>query len=351
MHNKTLIALAIASAVAAPFAAHADVSIYGVADGSLAYLNNKQTTGSKVFLMSDTGSGGSRLGFNASQDIGGGAKVKANIEAGFALDRSGASLFGARQHTVGLAGGFGSLVVGQDYTLTFLAAYRGEYCGWCGIASPAMLTNQGVRAGNYVKYDSPSFGGFSFGLAHGFGEASTDPKSAGDTNEIAAFYAGGPVNVAGSFRQMKVVDTLGTGTETYKDYYLAGNVGFSIVKIYALLGAAKQPVAAGEINDLYTNLGVSLKVGGDLNFQLGRTKNKVVDGKTTMLAVSYFYPITKGATVYGAVASVKNESPTTSVAAASYARGPWVGTGANFGQLGVPNETATGVQVGLKYAF
>jgi predicted porin len=336
--KRSAIAAAVAGVLAAAPVAlvHADVSIYGVADVAISSLDVDQA-GSKLFLTSGSGSGGSRLGFNASMDMGNGLTVKANYEAGIAVDNPGGVLFGARQAWVGLSGGFGSITAGQDYTLSFLAAYRGEYCGWCGIASPAMLTMQGVRSGNYLKYNSPNMGGFSFGVGHVFGEDTVTTNDLGDSNEVAVFYSGGPVNVAASTRTTAV-----GANNDLTDTYLAGNVTFGIVKVYALVGAAENDTKT--VDETYTNLGVGLKVGaGDLNFQYALTDGDAADSSTTLTAASFFYPLApKGMTVYVQVAKVDND--------ANASRTTWPGSGASFAPL-VPGGDPTGFQVGMKYAF
>jgi predicted porin len=339
--KRSAIAAAVASVLAAAPVAlvHADVSIYGVADVAVSSLDVDQA-GSKLFLTSGSGSGGSRLGFNASADMGGGLTAKANYEAGVNMDAAGGAdgdvMFGQRQAWVGLAGGFGSITAGQDYTLSFLAAYRGEYCGWCGIASPAMLTMQGVRSSNYLKYNSPDMGGFSFGVAHVFGEDAASGDDIGDANEVAVFYSAGPVNIAASTR-----NTTLAADNDLTDTYLAGNVAFGMVKVYALVGAAETDDAT--VEETYTNLGVTLKVGGgDLNFQYALTDGDAADSSTTLTAASFFYPLApKGATVYVQLAKVDNDD--------NAQRSSWPGNGGNFTPA-VGGE-ATGFQLGVKYGF
>jgi predicted porin len=335
-YRNNALAAAVAGVLAAApmMVAHADVSIYGVADVAISNLDVNQV-GETLALTGGSGSGGSRLGFNASQDLGGGLTAKANYEAGIGIDNPGGTLFGSRQSWVGLSGGFGTILAGQDYTLSFLAAYRGEYCGWCGIASPAMLTRQGVRSGNYLKYNSPNFGGLTFGLGHVFGEDTATTAGLADSNEVAVFYSGGPVNVAASTRS-----TVQAANNDLTDSYLAANVAFGMVKVYALLGAAEDDTKT--VDETYSNLGVSLKLGdGDLNLQYALTDGDAANTSTTLTAVSYFHSIGKGTTVYAQVAKVSNDS--------GVARSSWPGTGGNF--TPAAGQDASGVQVGLKYGF
>ncbi len=346
MINKKRLASAVAGALAiAPVAfAQAEVSIYGIADVAISNLDYGQS-GTKSFLTSDAGSGGSRLGFNASMDLENGLTVKGNLEAGISFDNPGGSdsagdtdntLFNTRQAWVGLSGNFGSINAGKDYSLSFLAASRGEYCGWCGIASPAALTQQGVRTGNYLKYDSPDFSGFTFGIAKTFGEDTSTTNDVGDGTEFAVFYSVDSLNFAASTRTVN-----GTAGNDATDSYIAGNYDFGGFKIYALLGGAENDT--GTLDESYTNLGVSFKVGeGDLNLQLAETEGDTgPDASTTMTAISYFTPIGKDTTFYIQVASIDNE--------ANAARAPWPGGGAQFSPAaGVDPD---GVQIGVKYNF
>jgi predicted porin len=337
--KRSSIAAAVAGVLAAaPIAfAHADVAIYGIADVAVSSIDVDQA-GSKLFLTSDSGSGGSRLGFNASQDMGGGLTAKANFEAGF--DNSGSGNYGTfyqmRQAWVGLSGGFGTITAGQDYTLSFLAAFRGEYCGFCGIASPAGITQQGVRSPNMLKYNSPDMGGFSFGVAHVFGEDSTSGNDVGDANEAAVYFSAGPVNIAASTR-----NTTQSANNDLTDTYLAGNVSFGFVKVYALVGAAETD--DNTVDETYTNLGVGFKIGGgDLNLQYALTDGDAANSSTTLTGASFFYPLApKGMTVYAQVAKVDNDT--------NAQRYPFVGGGASF--TTAPGVDMSGVQVGMKYAF
>lgn len=350
MLKNFLIAAAAAVLLAAPTAfAQSSVTIYGTADIGVSYLDFQQS-GAKSFLTSDAGSGGSRLGFNMEQDIGANLKVKANLEGGLNLDNSlyGNMLY-VRQGWVGLSGDFGTVLAGQDYSLTFLTAYRGEYCGWCGIASPGAMTRQGVRTGDYLKYTSPDFGGFSVGVGHSFGDSIDSSngekvtlapgQSAPTSNEVAGFYSNGAVNAAASYRTRQNL----TG-ESVKDFYLAGNVGFGPMKVYALLGSAQSDESTKTVDETYTNIGLGYKLGEtDLNLQYAVTQNKVFssDNTSTLIAVSAFHPLHKTTTIYVQAASIKND--------ANVSRTPYIGSG-NL-PAAPPGKTVSGVQVGLRYSF
>lgn len=343
-------AAAVVFAVPAAFAQTPSVSIWGIADLGVAALDFKQT-GSKSFLVGDAGYGGNRLGFKAEQALGGKLKAQVNLEAGLNLDNNVyGNMFWVRQANLGLTGDFGTVVAGTDYSLSFLTAYRGEYCGFCGIASPAGMTRQGVRTGDYLKYTSSDFGGFSFGVAHAFGQGNdnsggevpnTNPgQKAPSGNEIAGFYSGGPVNAAASYRVNQNLSG-----ETVKDYYLAGNVGFGPVKVYALIGGAQSNENRKSVDEAYTNIGLGYKLGEtDLNLQYAVTKDKAAaaSGNTsTLMAVSVFHPLAKNTHIYAQAASLKND--------ANVSRQPYIGSGSM--PSAPKGQTVSGVIVGMRYVF
>jgi hypothetical protein len=179
-------------------------------------------------------------------------------------------------------------------------------------------------------------GGFSFGLAHAFGEDTVTTEDVGDSNEAAVFYSAGPVNIAASTRNVN-----GVAGNDYSDTYLAGNVSFGFVKIYALVGAAENDTKT--IDETYTNLGVGFKLGaGDLNLQYGLTDGDAADSSSTLTAASFFYPLApKGMTVYVQVAKIDNDT--------NAARATFAGGGSSFAPAA--GKDADGVQVGMKYAF
>src|SRR5437868_1695643 len=79
-----LLAGLIAAACAAPAMAQSNVTIYGIADAGLMYVDNGGND-SKVKLVSGIADG-SRLGFKGTEDLGGGYKTVFNLEARVQLD-------------------------------------------------------------------------------------------------------------------------------------------------------------------------------------------------------------------------------------------------------------------------
>jgi predicted porin len=334
--NKSMVAAALLTTVAmVPFAHAADVGIYGIADIAFSNIDWGQT-GSKSFLTSGSGSGGSRIGFNVSQDLENGLTIKGNFEGGVNMaNGTYGPLLYTRQATATLKGGFGSISAGQDYTLSYIGSWASDVCTWCGIASPMSLTLNGVRDANYLKYMSPMVGNFQFGLAHTFG-ADPNNSDVGDKTEGGVFYTKENINVNGTYRTQKL-----SVNDNLQDYYLNGNLGIGILKVYAMYGAAKSD--NDTIDQQYTSLSVGIKAGsGTLSLVYAIVKdNAVKEDDSNFAAVLYYYTLGKGTTLYAQASKVSNDS--------NAGRSAWPGDGAP--STGIVGHDVTGVQVGLKYVF
>jgi predicted porin len=93
--KKSLIALAVLAASGAAMA-QSSVTLYGVADAGVTYVNGL-TTG----LACDSGANKtSRLGFRGVEDLGGGLKANFVLEGGFNLDNGDGKLPAAQPMAV-----------------------------------------------------------------------------------------------------------------------------------------------------------------------------------------------------------------------------------------------------------
>lgn len=118
-------ALAAFAALAATCAhAQSSVTLYGVIDAGISYVNNNSSSptraGDSLWKYDDGVAQGSRWGLKGSKDLGGGLKAIFTLENGFnsgtgALGQGGAE-FG-RQAFVGISkNDVGSLTFGRQYT-------------------------------------------------------------------------------------------------------------------------------------------------------------------------------------------------------------------------------------------
>ncbi|MFO1232637.1 MAG: porin [Paenacidovorax caeni] len=191
--KKSLLALAVLAASGAAMA-QSSVTLYGVADAGVTYVNGDKSWSGVTSGNNLT----SRIGFRGVEDLGGGLKANFRLEAGLNLDNgdgnSGYSTSNAanglafkRQSTVGLEGGFGEVRLGRELTAAYNATARYDVFWFRGpgpvppvrangdIAddnvtayAAAQTTNQ--RVSNAVTYVSPNFSGFKAAVNYGFGE-------------------------------------------------------------------------------------------------------------------------------------------------------------------------------------
>ncbi|RDU94923.1 porin [Trinickia dinghuensis] len=193
--------------------AQSSVTLYGVIDAGIGYLNNQApstgaTTGGKsVVKMLEGVWGGERFGLMGSEDLGGGTKAIFKLEEGFS------SLNGAQGKTglafnraswVGLDNAtYGTFTAGRQYTpyYTLLSPYSpttwltGAYGAHPGDLD-ALDTD--YRINNALVYTSPTFAGFKMSGMYALG-GQAGSFNLGSTWSLAAQYMMGPAGVAVGF--------------------------------------------------------------------------------------------------------------------------------------------------------
>ncbi len=201
--NKKLMAVAVAGALAAPAAALAqNYSIYGRASVGVDMYEAKGAVNSandyksrpRVFDSS------SRLGFQGSEDLGGGLRAVFLMESGVNIDtgsqagQSGAAntstgFLSSRIGHVGLAGGFGQVTFGRSNVWWANGAIDQVGANWlnaaCQMCSGTFGRGMGVgvsRFSNTVQYTTPTFSGVNFILSWAAGAEAQGPGAAVNSN-------------------------------------------------------------------------------------------------------------------------------------------------------------------------
>ena len=166
--KKNILALAVASAIAAPVAMADEGTkgpdVYGQINAA---INSTSDMGMK------TTDRDSRLGVKGSQDLGNGLKGVYKMEFGVSVADSFDSLSG-RNAFVGLAGGFGTVMVGRHDTPFKMSQPKDLFgdatygdMGKTAIAGKLGVNGKAgeIRADNVVAYMSPEFNGVQFMVA------------------------------------------------------------------------------------------------------------------------------------------------------------------------------------------
>ncbi len=164
--KKNIVALAVASAIAAPVAMADAPTVYGKINMAVEQYDVKDAAGDKVKTESGTqiNSRASRIGVKGSSDLGNGLKAVYKLEFQVNID-DGEGLKSRNQY-VGLAGGFGTVLAGRHDT-PFKMSQPKDLFNDSGLADlKPMSGGLGVtgkggedRVSNTLAYVSPSFGG------------------------------------------------------------------------------------------------------------------------------------------------------------------------------------------------
>ena len=349
--KKFAIALAVLPAAAAVHA-QSNVTLYGLVDAGVEYVNHASATGGSITRLTSGGMNTSRFGLRGSEDLGGGLKAIFQLEGGIFIDNGTAdgpagSLF-RRQANVGLEGGFGRLVVGRSYTTAYDFMLPFDPMGYAPVYSWATAGSATSGAygmatafDNILKYQG-TFGGVKVGASYGFGEQ-PGSNTSNSRYAVGAGYAAGPVSAAVTFE--RVNDNPATPAREETNTYHLG-AAWQVSKDVALkLGARHFEQSVSGAADLRANTywtGVNWQVtpavGLTAALYFQDQRNLVTDADPKMLVLRAKYALSKRTDLYAVVghARAKNDLP--------------VGLSRDLNPQGF-SDTQTGTMVGLQHRF
>ncbi|MDO5667818.1 MAG: porin [Alcaligenaceae bacterium] len=266
--KKTLLAAALVAGFAGVAHAESSVTLYGLVDAGYGYQgtetkfrgdydHGKITT--RDFGLHSSVMNGSRWGLKGKEDLGNGTSAIFVLESGFDVTNGhhsqGGRLFG-RQAYVGLSGdSWGTFTLGRQYNAgdTFVAPIDpfGTGGGWAA-ANRIFGDSVSGRHDGVIKYVSPNFSGFQFGI--GVIHDDSETKVSGDivandykiTSRTVGVtsglgYTSGPIYVGASFDYVDVksrnsiAPDAATRAKT-KAWNIGGTYDFDVVKLHLLYG-------------------------------------------------------------------------------------------------------------------
>ncbi|MFB9127389.1 porin [Paraburkholderia dipogonis] len=281
--NKKVFAAATLAVFATAAHAQSSVTLYGVIDAGISYVNNSKTaTGhDNLFKYDDGVAQGSRWGLRGTEDLGGGLKALFVLESGFNSGNGtlgqGGALFG-RQAYVGLSkDGIGSLTFGRQYS--FSTDYLGGNYSTGGqtvagnyayhINDVDQLTSS--RINNAVKFSSANFAGLTFGAMYGFSNQAgafagspTVGTTAGSSRaySFGVNYANGPFGVGAAYTDIRFP---AQSTPVFST--AMANVTTGTVRDLRTFGVGgRYTIAAATLWALYTNTRFEPITGGTTTF-------------------------------------------------------------------------------------
>lgn len=249
--KKTILAAVPLSLMAMGAYAQSSVTLYGVIDTGIQYVNNQK---GKSFVGLNEGTwAGERFGLKGVEDLGGGTSAIFQLEAGFSSDNGSLykGLMFGRGAFVGLTNkGYGTLTLGRQYSpyYTLVAGPWGPtqwLTGQMG-AHPgdidAMDTD--YRVNNAVVYKSPTIAGVTVGAMYAFG-GQAGATGAGQTWSFAANYAQGPIGFGVGIERFNNATPGGGAWSTSSTAYSgAGEQGNTGLTANYQAAAAQQRIAA-----------------------------------------------------------------------------------------------------------
>ncbi|WP_439892480.1 porin [Ralstonia sp. 25C] len=233
-----LFAAAAAALVSAGAFAQSSVSLYGVADAGVEWVNKAPGSGDSRVALQSGNMSGSRWGLRGVEDLGGGLKGIFNLESGFNIDdgrsAQGNRLFG-RAAYVGLQGQWGQLTLGRQTNLLFDFALQYDPMA---IASRYSIASQDAalagRADNAVKYVG-TFGGLTASALY---STRSDGQEVAGNNKLGREWSAGLNYASGPFAVGAVYDQVNGNSDALANAKtqratVAGTYAFGPAKLYA----------------------------------------------------------------------------------------------------------------------
>jgi len=337
--KKSLLAVAVAAALPAFAQAQTNVTLYGIADAGLTWEDaggNGTTTAKSAFKVQSGVQSTSRWGMRGSEDLGGGLQAVFNIEGGYKQDTgtadasntpsaiygtgNGGGLF-QRRAVVGLAGGFGQLLLGRDYTPGFSALGNWDMLGYglfgnalnFSVGGVGSFTGSAVRWSNAIQYISPAMSGFTVRAMYSAGEQQVDPKSRGNAFGISGVYVMGPITAAVFYENEK--DASAPSVQTAKKMGIGGQYNFGQFRVG---GGYANTDPDGPTKLTYWNLGAGVKLGaGEVIVQYSSLKESAADAKSNTVGIAYVHTLSKRTNLYATYGTTSNNKTSNYILRAS----------------------------------
>ncbi|PAJ85329.1 porin [Burkholderia ubonensis] len=168
--KATVLALGLTCAIEA--CAQSSVTLYGIVDGGLLYLNKTVNAsggkGGKLFAFTDSGQLPSQFGLRGVEDLGGGLSAEFRLESGINIgsggyNNSNGNFLGRRAY-VGLTGAFGEIKAGLQFSPFFDALFALDPVGMSNFGSSLLIYANNIGAtgafnSNALSYTTPLIAG------------------------------------------------------------------------------------------------------------------------------------------------------------------------------------------------
>lgn len=336
------------------------------------------------------GSYSSRIGIRGTEDLGSGLKANFHLEGAVAPDTGlGASSGGLnfqRRSVVGVEGGFGSIVLGRDYTPLFGVSGVVDPFVTNGVGSSYNLLNNvvstavttvpttfrtsqsqasgsasstfagtvwgdpsAIRMSNAIGYTSPALSGFSVAAMYSFGNENTASARAAGTGASARLtYAQGPLAISFGSQAVKggeigTSSVPGTDKQKWITNFLGAAYDFGILKLsagYKIDMLTSDATLSDRLKG--TIVAVTAPVG-PVVLRASYVERRLGDNKIgNQGAVGASYDLSKRTALYANYADLDNE--------AGYGMSVY-GTSGGGAPMSTPGGRSRGLEMGVRHIF
>lgn len=360
--QKKLIALALASAFAAPaFAATANVDIGGTMAFSIDSLDADSPTNGRNTNIS---SNASNIFFKGSEDLGGGLKAIWQVQTYFSAGGTGntdtafggSDGVGSGNTFVGLAGGFGTVILGKNESPVKMLSRKVDFFN-NQIGDSRNLTVDAAGAGvgfdtrpnNMVAYVTPNFSGFSATLGYFSNLSNTAAVDSGSLSAVdgyaaAGSYENGPLFVGLGYEQHNL-SNIGGGLADENVWRLAAGYTIGDFKVTGLYQQSNDNGGVNGSDRKVWGVGAGYNIGAILvkaSYYDAGELNSVANTGAKMYAVGADYTLSKRTKLQLAYAATDNDSAATKSA---------FGGGHGDNPATVAGGNPTGISLGVVHSF
>lgn len=311
--------------------AQTSVQIYGIVDSGVVRVTNADAAGNSITKVpSLTGSLPSRIGFRGTEDLGNGLQAFFVLENGLSLDTGaagqGGRLFG-RAAQVGLKGAWGTLTLGRQNNMTYIAGMKTDVMGPNIFSISSIdLYIPNARSDNAIGYMG-NFNGIVLGATYSFGRdgvATGGPAATNCAGEVP-----GNSKACRQYTALLGYENKAWGINASYDR-MHGNTGAAggltssgntdvrtTVNGYLMVGATKlgaglmdreTRAATGLTESVLYYAGASHPIGAfTVDAQVARRNARRSESDVTLLVARLSYALSKRTAVYTSIGRIDND--------------------------------------------
>ena len=278
-----------------------------------------------------------RLGFRGTEDLGGGLKALFQVESTMTAGGAASNGFGSRPTFVGLAGNFGTVLLGRQDTpllkttaaqlaggsnnLVGQAIYSNFGLGFDGTAVTAAQTTAAgygrmatdTTTDKAINYISPTIAGFTAEVQVGQSDTKDDTGTAPafsktDDTGFSLRYVAGPLTVSGANHTKEFTTSVASSATVFpgktKTNYIGATYDLVAAKVSLQHATSKNDTTVASVFDnKVTQLGVQVPVTTAINLfgSVGmgtRTLETVDEYKQTSMQLGATYSLSKRTMLY-----------------------------------------------------